>query len=100
MGVKLIHYNAYVSDPTSALHATGLLSQISNFVTANPGIDANSLYVIWIGLNDYARNPLDPLTVVSNIESAVSSLAKRGCQVDPRRQSAESRRGSRDHRQS
>jgi phospholipase/lecithinase/hemolysin len=70
--------NVYITDPNSPLHATGLLAQVQQFTAANPSVDPNALYTIWVGINDYARNPADPRDVVANIATAVSELAAAG----------------------
>jgi phospholipase/lecithinase/hemolysin len=71
-------YNAYVSDPTSPLYRTGLLSQVNQFTAANPAADPNALYTVWVGINDYGRHPADPSQVVANIATAVNDLAAAG----------------------
>ncbi len=57
----------------------GLEQQIQNFKIANPIADANALYVLWAGANDYlGGRQTNPAIPVSNLATAVTSLASAG----------------------
>jgi phospholipase/lecithinase/hemolysin len=70
--------NVYISDPASPLYSSGLLSQVNSFTASHRSVDPSALYTVWAGINDYARNPSDPNTVVGNISTAVNELAAAG----------------------
>ncbi|MEI2580219.1 SGNH/GDSL hydrolase family protein [Scytonema sp. PRP1] len=62
----------------------GLQQQINDFTAANKSADPNALYIVWVGTNDYLDyffgnipNPIEPVT---NLSTAVTSLATVGAQ--------------------
>ncbi|MEB3179128.1 MAG: SGNH/GDSL hydrolase family protein [Nostocaceae cyanobacterium] len=65
--------------PGNPLGLPGLQTQVDSFVTANPQADANALYVIWAGANDYLGDDVtNPAVPVSNLANAVTSLSRVG----------------------
>lgn len=56
----------------------GLTQQIQGFVGANPQSDANALYIVSAGANDYLNGVQDFTQPVNNLASAVTSLASVG----------------------
>ncbi len=65
--------------------ASGLLTQINAFVTANPEADPHALCVVWAGANDFFGELEDPestiTAAVTNIATAVIMLAGVGAET-------------------
>ncbi|MUG96337.1 PEP-CTERM sorting domain-containing protein [Scytonema sp. UIC 10036] len=59
--------------------APGVLAQVSGFLATNQKVDANGLYAVWGGGNDYlfGQNP-DVVETVENISNSVGLLAQAG----------------------
>ena len=57
----------------------GLQQQIDSYKATNTSADANALYVVWAGANDYlGGNATNPSVPVNNLSTAVSTLASSG----------------------
>jgi thermolabile hemolysin len=57
----------------------GLLTQTKLFTQANPNADANALYTVWAGANDYLFGGItDPTVPLNNLSAAVTSLYTSG----------------------
>ncbi len=57
----------------------GLLTQTKLFTQANPNADANALYTVWAGANDYLFGGVtDPTVPLNNLSTAVTSLYTAG----------------------
>lgn len=57
----------------------GLQQQIASYEATNTSADPNALYVVWAGANDYlGGNTTNPSVPVSNLSTAVSTLASSG----------------------
>jgi phospholipase/lecithinase/hemolysin len=57
----------------------GGLTQVNQYITANPQADPNGLYILALGVNDYLFNGLvDPNEAVGNLESAILALTNIG----------------------
>ena len=68
-----------ISFPTPDL--IGLQQQLAAFTTANPTADADALYLIGAGANDYlGGGSQDPTIPVTNLTKAVASLAAIGAE--------------------
>lgn len=72
-----------VSDQSSPLYYTGVLSQVNGFTanlkSINSVADPNALYIVWAGANDYLfGRATDPSQTVANLSQAVKSLAAVG----------------------
>ncbi|KAF3886353.1 MULTISPECIES: SGNH/GDSL hydrolase family protein [Nostocales] len=61
--------------------APGVLAQVTGFLANNQTVDANGLYAVWGGGNDYlfGQNP-DVVQIVKNISNSVELLAQAGAQ--------------------
>ncbi len=72
------------SNDTLTLKLGGLLDEIDQFNAQASSLDAGpeDLYLVWAGANDFFVQPTNPIgaatTAVSNITTAVSSLAQAG----------------------
>jgi phospholipase/lecithinase/hemolysin len=62
----------------------GLKQEINDFTTTNNSANPNALYIIWAGTNDYLEyfygNTPNPTESVSNLSSAITSLAGVGAE--------------------
>jgi phospholipase/lecithinase/hemolysin len=62
----------------------GLKQEINDFTTTNNSANPNALYIIWAGTNDYLEyfygNTPNPTESVSNLSSAITSLADVGAE--------------------
>ena len=57
----------------------GLQGPVNDFVAANPSADANGLYVVWAGANDYfSQVETNPGAVVNNLATVINNLAAVG----------------------
>jgi phospholipase/lecithinase/hemolysin len=56
----------------------GVIQQVITYVTTNDAPSPNTLFIIWIGGNDYLNGDEDFQTVVSNISDAMDRLARYG----------------------
>jgi thermolabile hemolysin len=57
----------------------GLLTQTKLFAQTNPNADANALYTVWAGANDYIFGGVtDPTVPLNNLSTAVTSLYTSG----------------------
>lgn len=56
----------------------GVIQQVITYVTTNDAPSPNTLFIIWIGGNDYLNADEDFQTVVSNINDAMDELAQFG----------------------
>ncbi|WP_052672423.1 SGNH/GDSL hydrolase family protein [Aliterella atlantica] len=65
-------------DVGEQLGLPGVLAQVDRFTSANPHLDANGLYTVWIGADDYLAGESDPTVPVNNIVTAVQALADAG----------------------
>ncbi|WP_088891054.1 SGNH/GDSL hydrolase family protein [Leptolyngbya ohadii] len=81
--------NTNFFDPQSPVPLGGLLTQVADFRNraTTLGADANDLYLVWAGGNDFLNLPANPTpqiiaaavaNAVSNITSAVNSLVQAG----------------------
>jgi phospholipase/lecithinase/hemolysin len=73
--------NNQVPENLTSLTQTGLLSQVGAFAAKGPA-DADALYVVWAGANDFF-NPLGDLssvaaTAIGNLNGAVATLYAQG----------------------
>lgn len=76
--------NAFVGATTDGVTPPGLLSQVSTYTTSTT-IEANTLFTIWIGTNDFDTDPANidiPYiqNVANNIGLALNDLAEFGAQ--------------------
>ncbi|MBD2256499.1 SGNH/GDSL hydrolase family protein [Pseudanabaena sp. FACHB-2040] len=60
--------------------APGLLAQVQAFLQANPSVNADALYVLWAGANDYLQGRSDTALPVENLRTAIASLIQAGAQ--------------------
>jgi phospholipase/lecithinase/hemolysin len=80
-----------LSNATSSMYSSGMLSEVRQFTNNTHLTDSNALYTVWTGTNDYLRDPFEsvglgdsgpalsnPQVVVGNISTAVSDLAAAG----------------------
>ena len=51
---------------------------IADHLLANQTADADALYILWVGSNDYFAGEADPQQVISNIEAQIGSLYDSG----------------------
>ncbi|MBD0336943.1 MAG: SGNH/GDSL hydrolase family protein [Cyanobacteria bacterium Co-bin13] len=58
----------------------GLLAQVQSFLQANPSADADALYVLWAGANDYLQGTSTAALPVGNLRTAIASLIQAGAQ--------------------
>ena len=56
----------------------GVIQQVITYVTTNDAPSPNTLFIIWIGGNDYLNGDEDFQTVVSNINDAMDRLVQFG----------------------
>jgi phospholipase/lecithinase/hemolysin len=78
--------NTGISNNFADITVPGLLTQIQQFtneITTNSVIE-NSLYIIWVGANNFLTLPADPVQAVteavSNISSAITTLNSSGAE--------------------
>lgn len=55
-----------------------LLTQVASFTKTHPESNANALYVIWAGANDYLQGTTNPTIPVESITQAIVALKKVG----------------------
>ncbi|MEA5577214.1 SGNH/GDSL hydrolase family protein [Anabaena sp. UHCC 0451] len=70
-----------ISNVLNGFTIPGLLTQIEQFKTFNTNtpVDADTLYLIWIGSNDFLTPPADPVQTITdaiaNISNAITTLS-------------------------
>ncbi len=69
--------NAYAGATTDGVIPPGLLSQVNTYVSSGSIMD-NTLFIIWIGANDFLNGGVDYEASVNNIEVALDELAAFG----------------------
>ena len=57
---------------------SSLLAQVNSFTKAHPKVNANALYVLWAGANEYLYGASDPTQSIENLSKAVQSLSTAG----------------------
>ena len=55
-----------------------LLLQVQSFTQTHPNANADSLYILWAGANDYLQGMTNTALPVANITQAIESLARIG----------------------
>lgn len=69
---------------TSGSHPAGVTKQIATYLTTHPQLDPNTLYIIWIGGNNYLYHPYAKEHHVNNtikdIDNAIIALNNHGAQ--------------------
>jgi phospholipase/lecithinase/hemolysin len=64
---------------TDGLVPPGLIEQVTTYIATNgPPLSSSSLFIIWIGGNDYFNGEGDALEAVTNIEEAMERLVQLG----------------------
>jgi phospholipase/lecithinase/hemolysin len=58
----------------------GLLTQVQSFTQTNPNLNANGLYILWAGANDYLQGVSNAAIPVENIKRAIADLSRGGAQ--------------------
>lgn len=66
---------------TNANGVPSLLMQVQNFLKGSSELDADALYLIWAGANDYLNGASSPTIAVENLSRAIELLAAAGAKT-------------------
>lgn len=76
--VKNFAWGGATTGRTGIGSVPGLLAQVDQFVQSQSSLNAQALYVLWAGANDYLYSGATPKGSIDNLTSAIQTLMQKG----------------------